>query len=167
MPRCIYKECQFRENYTSMPAWVRALFVIISFLLTTLNYQTSLSFTTIAILYIPLMNEYRCLSRNGRKSRITLIHKAEFYGTCFMLIVALLGVTSILQMDVSMDIDRIYINKEFPIIGGFGVSLIKFWMVAMVLTVISTLIDWQVTPKSEAREISELTERIETGVTAQ
>lgn len=165
MAKCVYKECQFKENYTSMPASVRALYIIISFLLTTLHYKSSLSFTTIAVLYIPLMNEYRCLSKIGRDSKMGKIHKMEYWGSCGMLLIALLGVTTILQMDVSSDMSRIYINMDFPYIGGYGVDILKFWMFAAVLTIVSAVVDWQVTPNSKAREISEFVEVEKVGAT--
>lgn len=158
MSKCIYKECQFKENYTSMPAYVRAIFIIISFLLTTLNYKTSLSFTTIAILYIPLMNEYKYLAKSGRNDKVDRFHKWEYRGSCVMIFIALLGVISILQMDVSSEINRIYINKEFPVLGGLGVSALNFWLCAAVLTIVVTIIDWQLTPHSNAKIISIMAE---------
>jgi len=160
MAKCIYNECQYVEKFSTMPAWVRTFYIALSFLLTSLNYESNLNFATIIIIFLPLTYEYYGLSRNGRSGFRRKFHKAEFIGTVIILITGFMGLFDILSVDISENINLLYLNKEFPMIGGIGVPLITTWYIVASFSIISAFIDWKLFSTTNGNKISAFADSI-------
>jgi len=157
MPKCIYKECQFEEKFSLMPAWARIIYLIVSFLITTRDIDNGFSFSTIAILYFPLLFEYLTLTKSGNfeKKIRKSVYKFEFIISCIMLTIALFGLFDIIQIgDIGNASKWIYINNKFYGFGGFGINFYVFWYSAAGLTILFSIIDAVLVPNRNSPIVS-------------
>lgn len=131
------------ENYSAMPSWVRFFYLFISIALLSMSYKEDLSFTTIIILYTPLMFEYHTLAKSGEKGFRKKVFKVESVVSKVILGIAVLG-----KFDIFMfENNRIVVNTLYDFIGGRGISISLFWNIIAVSCIVGAALDWVLIPK--------------------
>lgn len=126
--KCMYDECRYIENFSTMPAIYRVLYIVLSAFIVSKESSNNSFFSAVILLFIPLFFEYLSLSKSGKLDFRKIVAYIELITSFMFILLGILGLFGILIVENKI----IILNKEYLEINvSFSVKVITRILVGL------------------------------------
>lgn len=145
--KCMYNECRYIENFSTMPSLYRVVYIMISAFIVSKESHNNSFFSATVLLFTPLFFEYLSLSKSGKLVKFSFrkfVTWIELINSFVFILLGILGLFGILIVENKI----IILNKEYLEINlSFSVKAITCILVG--LSTGLAILDWILIPTKE------------------